>query len=448
MSATDDTLACVFSYNNAPLLRNCLASVRRQLPGMAVLVLDDASADPGVARALASLDCEPDVSVLRGAVKHGDPTRAWSLDGEPADLTRPHPLLHDPERKRVANACVAWATGQPPISRHGYFYLHQKLALRLAMRRGYRYAWFIEADMQLVAGDECWLGKTLAKFDHDPAVCQLAVQFLLRPGRFDFETLPGIGVYQPPRSYNSSGLFHLGRLRDQPELVDAVCDEAPAGNLRTTSYRWSRLGATCWFDAYPVQAHVPWPDQFSGGATILPEETTAIQPLTGRALDAWATRDITVPPLAEYFLTLNYQTAVPGPPWWYNRAFVERYMELCVAHERDDRAAGTEVVRWPVGSLAQPPPHYWAPAPGEPEVSVAAVDAPAPKRLRDRLRWVKPLLWVFVFYKKARLRARHRPYRAFCRRVAAERERVLSGAYRARDASAPPTACPGKQGPG
>ncbi len=434
MSASHDTLACVFAHNNAALLRNCLASIRRYFPGMPVLVLDDASTEPAMGPLLDRLDAERGVSVLRGAVKRGDPAQAWSVDGEPADLNRPNPLLREDERERLRDACRVWSAGSPPVSRHGYFYLHQKLALRLAIARGYRHAWFIEGDMQLVAGDDGWLAARLAKLERDPAMCQLAVQFLLRPGRFDFRALPDAGLYQPPRSYNTSGLFPLERLRGRPELVDAVCDEAPAGNLRTTSYRWSRLGARCGFDAYPVQAHVPWPEVFHDGTVALPAETPAIQPLTGRALEAWATRDITVPPFAEYFLTLNYKTPVPGPPWWYNRAFTERYLDLCLAHERADRAAETDIVRWPAGDPAHPPAHYWSPAPGEPDAASADAPAPAPPpRLRDRLRWFKPLVWAFAGCKLARLRAKRRRYRAFCRRVARERERVLSGAYPAGD---------------
>lgn len=449
MSATQDTLACVFSYNNAALLRNCVASIRRHFPGLPMLVLDDASTEAAMGPLLDQLESESDVSVLRGAIKRGDPAHAWSVDGEPADLDRPQPLLLERERERLRAACAAWATGTPPVSRHGYFYLHQKLALRLAIERGYRYAWFIEGDMQLVAGSDDWLAARLAKFDDDPAVCQLAVQFLLRPGRFDFRALPGRGVYQTPRSYNTSGLFPLDRLRERPELVDAICDEAPAGNLRTTSYRWSRLGAHCEFDAHPVQAHVPWPEVFRDGAVTLPADTLAIQPLAGRALEAWATRDITVPPLAEYFLALNYETPIPGPPWWYNRAFTERYLDLCIEHERAGRAAGTRVVRWPVGDAAQPLAHYWSPAPGEPDaVSATEPAPPPPPRLRDRLRWFAPLVWGFAGYKRARLRAKRWPYRAFCRRVARERERVLGGGYPSDDASESSAACPRRPGPG
>jgi hypothetical protein len=183
-----------------------------------------------------------------------------------------------------------------------------------------------------------------------------------------------------------------------------------------------------------VQAHVPWPEVFHGGTATLTDDMPAIQPLTGRALEAWATRDITVPPFAEYFLTLNYKTPVPGPPWWYNRAFTERYLDLCLAHERADRAAGTDVVRWPVGDPAQPLAHYWSPAPGEPDAARADAPAPAPPpRLRDRLRWCRPLVWAFAGYKLARLRAKRWRYHAFCRRVARERERVLSGTYPAGD---------------
>ena len=429
MSSADRTLACVFSYNHAALLRNCIASIRRQFPALAIVVFDDGSDDPAVAPALDAIEKEPDISVLRSAIKRGDPASAWSLDGETADLRQPHPLLLEHERQRLLKTCEGWAQGNAPSSRHGNFYLHQKLAMRLAIERGYRFAWTIEADMQRVAGDDAWLDETLAKFDRDPAVCQISVQMLTRPSRFNFKLLRPDGVYQPPRAYNSNGLLHLDRLRERPALVDAVCDEAPAGNLKLTSYRWHTLGAKCWFDAYPVQAHVPWPDAFREGRAALADGTLAIEPLAGRAAEAWRQRDPAIPPMAEYFLTLNYKTDVPGPPWWYNPAFLERYLELCKAHEREAHASGLPTPRFPEGDAATPVAHYWQPTAEEAQAAAAPplAQSARPLRLRDRLRWCAPLLWMFSAYKAMRLRAKRLGYGAFRRRVAREREYVLSG---------------------
>jgi len=422
MSTASATLICIFSHNNAVLLRNCVRSIDRFSPGCDILILDDASTEPAVTPLLDELGKRPTVSVLRNYMKLGDPARAFVLDGETIGIDKPIAMLKETERTRLISGCHP-QTDAPAANRHGYFYLNQKLALRLALSRGYKWAWFIEDDMQLVRDSSDCLSRIQETFDAEETICQIASQFLLRPGRYDFETLAKQGVYQPNRRYNSNGVFDLGRLRERPELVDAIADDVPEGNLRMTSHRWDRLGAACWFDAFPVQAHVPWPHLLRTGAQVL-DERLAIQPMTEGELDAMLKRDVTIPPFAEYFLSLSYPTQLPGPPWWYNEAFTERFLDLCQEEDALADRKGMDVVHFPQGDAKQPKANYWSP-PAQPADLQTAQEAP-PARLRDRLRWVPGLTFGFRVYKNIRRKAKRFTYRKFHRRVVSERRRVLS----------------------
>lgn len=423
MSIPYDTLICIFSHNNAVLLRNCIASIDQFFPDSHILILDDGSSETAVGPLLQSLQQRPNISVLRNDLKHGDASNAFVLDDEVHSLDKPSAFLNDTERDRLTNQCQdsPSTSGTFRPNRHGHFYLNQKLAMRIAIKRGYQFAWFIEDDMQLVRDAKPCVQSVRKKFEQAPSICQIAVQFLLRPGRYDFETLREAGVYQPNRRYNSNGIFHLDRLRARPELVDAIADDVPEGNLRVTSHRWDQLGAGCWFDAFPVQAHVPWPHLLrSGKATLCGD--LAIKAMSQAEIQILLARDVTTPPFAEYFLSLNYRTTIPGPPWWYNEAFIERYLDLCRDELAAERLRDRPFVQFPLGEMDEPKANYWSP-PKE-SGSTPTVNK-RPPRCRDHLRWIPGLESGFCGYKRLRQAAKTLPYRRFCKRVQAERQRVL-----------------------
>src|SRR5690606_3426070 len=102
-------LICVFTYNRPQLLRNLLASLRQFYPDMDLAVFDDGSTDPEQQQIL----------------------RELQAGGSHISITEE-------------------GTGD---SKHGGLYHNMNRALAYARAKGYRYAYFVQDDMQFLWRD-------------------------------------------------------------------------------------------------------------------------------------------------------------------------------------------------------------------------------------------------------------------------------------------------------
>jgi len=396
------------------LLDNLINSIQRFYPQFDRLVIDDGSGD-AVDDYLTGLAGAGEIAYTANRYKYLSPTLRGQTDqwlkclgpDEPSQRT-----LVQAGSKALAS-CDAQA---PMATRHGMLYPHIRLALHYALAKGYDYLWLVQSDMQMVFGREDLLGEIDAIAQTRSTmigVCPVMVHRCNPPGLVWDAAL---GVYRGPRAFVATGLYRLAPIRNQPDMIDEVQDCE-----RQSSHAWHTRGFEIGYLKNPVVAHVPWPESKGIAAADAEDSPPLIQPVIGQR--AWTQRDPAVLPLADYAIKTTYPTRLPGPPYWYNETYLERFVELCLGQARANHPPAQTVPRAVEQTNAPRMAHYWQP----PEQAAPAAIASPARPIRGWLKRSIPLLKTIkqryeITRRNQRVSAKLVAYTRFHKQVLAERD--------------------------
>lgn len=267
---------CIFSYNRAAFLLNCVQSIERCVRGAKLSVIDDGSEDPATLEALREI-------------------------GENHEVLRP---------QRAAGG------------KHGGLYANMQLALERFADEAL--VCFLQDDMQIVRDvDEAQRLAFADYFAHSPRAGFLHPCFLKSPGRpgsLRFEA--GTGTYQRPQGPDSVGRFYSDIFLARPaRLLEEGWRfaESEPENERQAGARFEPMGYlfmpfAMWLPEVPA-----WRGQRKTLALRLAERTRncgfhPFTPLAGEDLARLRQRTPAVLPCAEDFL--RTRDSLPGP-WRY-----------------------------------------------------------------------------------------------------------------------------------
>jgi len=186
-------LTCIFSYNRPALLANCTRSVENYFPWGDRLILDDGSDSPLVDLVLDHWRQRPN----------------WRVVKFERDETRT-------KNKRL-----------------GGFYINMGYALSYARNHGYDYCFFLEEDSQFVWRDNGFPNRMSAFFERCDDAIQMSPLFLERFINFSLmEFIQELGAYRTPRGFNTTGIWHLDRVRAIRgfRFVDGTAPTDPESN--------------------------------------------------------------------------------------------------------------------------------------------------------------------------------------------------------------------------
>lgn len=209
-----DVLLCVFSYNMGVTLDNCLNYIKKFAIECDVVLMDDASSEPVT------------LSVID---RHSQMFKEIFVNRDPKEGKK-----------------------------HGNLYRNIQHMCDYATKRGYRYIFLIQDDMQFVRPLSAdILSEYGHLFDADKMLLQVDPRFL-RSGA-TFEILDGGSAYKNKglTSYADVGIIDLQRLRDSGwKLVEGE---------RPNRDGLAALGYKRIYPRTPVLMHVPFPQRYRNG---------------------------------------------------------------------------------------------------------------------------------------------------------------------------------------
>lgn len=206
-----DILICVFSYNRGDLLGNLLSSVNQYYPEAGLAVFDDGSDEPAVKRILNDLPQDVHVHITDKA---------------------------------------------SPGSRHGGLYYMMGKAIDYAKGSAYKYAYFVQDDMQFLWRDEQLMTKLESVFRKDHCLmCNfnfhqkifkkdivLDLQKTIEPGLYEY----------PSPAILDTGIVDIERARSADLKF-------PFQTEKMNGAYWYDKGYRMYWMAQPHIAYTPWP---------------------------------------------------------------------------------------------------------------------------------------------------------------------------------------------
>lgn len=204
----------IFSYNRPEHLDNLLASLRDLWPEADVIVYDDNSSNPGMAKVFQ---------------KFGVPV----------------------------------VVGEGGKGRHGGLYSNMQRAYTQADAEGFEYLLTLQDDMQLVRPfDRAVAKEYLEQFANNESLTQIDPRFAKTPraGKREPKAGPeiGDGAKRPFHNYLDVGLFHLHRLKVLGWSFEVEGSQIISGEL-TLSLRAAEMGMEKLAARTPFAMHLPFP---------------------------------------------------------------------------------------------------------------------------------------------------------------------------------------------
>jgi glycosyltransferase involved in cell wall biosynthesis len=298
MSIDKQMLVCIFSYNRPNFLVNLIKSINKFLPGFDYLIVDDGSDDPLV-KAVIDTYCQ-------------------------------HPRWRA-KRMHRDKAQV-----------YGGFYFNMDFALKTAVAEGYRYAFFIEDDQQLVWEKKDYISYLDTLFTNAKDAVQVQPLLFRRMLTYHdtIEYIAESKAYRSVRGFNTTAIWNLNVVRSFGK-AEVLHDHGDS--LRVNSEYWLKRGYRIYLQFDPTVAILPWVNSMADG--IKPSDSECIlsdnnklmlRPLEWGEILFLTTRESKIAPCQEYFRlsTLNIQR----PIWHQGRRLLWRYYELCrIVCDAEDR---------------------------------------------------------------------------------------------------------------
>ena len=283
----------VMSYEMGPLLDNCLASLRRNAPGIAIRIYDDGSADAETNRILANAGAE---------------CRVW-------------------QRNRSTEA--------PTDRKTGGLHANMNRALRDAGEDGFAFVGFVQDDTQLVRLlDSAFFSEYHKIWTADPHIGQIRWMFTkdpsVNPGHVRSQWVPAdsglfYGHQPSPQGILDTGIVCLPTLQE----AGFHFEDGEGNNAR----RSVALGLIGVFPKNPVCAWLPWPPtarhRLPLGKRLFQGFTDwyfrvgfhPLRDMTPEEVEDMVTRNPDVLPQAERFLELARHPSHLPTPWHYEHSY-------------------------------------------------------------------------------------------------------------------------------
>jgi glycosyltransferase involved in cell wall biosynthesis len=256
-----DWVICIFSYNRGAFLKNLLESIRQFYPEMSIAIFDDGSTEPEA------------LEVLR------------------EESSKAYIHTNNADRKQM----------------HGGLYANMNAAIQYACTSKFRYAYFVQDDMQFMWRDE-ELPMLVSKIFEQKDCIMCNFNFLARLFRRRLELrMPHLhdNIYTvQDRGIMDTGIYDVGKLRLLDFSLPYRSEKENGRYFYDQGYRmiWSARSHLAW---------LPWPTVYSHGK-VQKRKLHKLEPLTKGAKEK-------IKRTKDYTFLEDYTSAksLLLKPYWY-----------------------------------------------------------------------------------------------------------------------------------